>query len=190
MGDPRKIRAKYSGPAHPWNADRIAEEKQLIYDYGLKNKKEIWRLQSRLRDYSQQAKELIAATGRQAELEQAQLFGKLQRLGLVSQAAKLDDVLGLSLKNLLERRLQTQLVRKNMARTMKQSRQFISHGHIIVDGKIITSPSYLVTVQEEPSISFITASSLASSAHPERQPIEKKRKPRKAPEKRGRRRRQ
>ncbi|PIN72350.1 30S ribosomal protein S4, partial [Candidatus Woesearchaeota archaeon CG10_big_fil_rev_8_21_14_0_10_47_5] len=41
MGDPRKIKKKYSTPIHPWQRARIEEEGVIIKDHGLKNKKEV-----------------------------------------------------------------------------------------------------------------------------------------------------
>ena len=38
MGDPKKIRKKYSTPKHPWEGARIEEEKKLLKDYGIKKK--------------------------------------------------------------------------------------------------------------------------------------------------------
>lgn len=172
MGDPRKIRRKYSGPAHPWQKKRIEEEKKILKDYGLKNKTEIWKTSSKLKSFSSQAKKLIATRGEQAEKEKKQLLGKLQRLGLIKQDAKLDDVLSLTLKNLLERRLQTLLVRRHLAKSMKQARQFITHEHVAVNDKKITAPSYLVLVNEEPTMTFVQSSSLSNSEHPERKVVE------------------
>jgi len=41
MGDPKQTRKKYATPSHPWNRERIEEERVIKRDYGLKNKKEI-----------------------------------------------------------------------------------------------------------------------------------------------------
>ena len=60
------------------------------------------------------------------------------------------------------------MVKKNLARTMKQSRQFITHRHIKVKDMELTSPSYLVSTQEENVIAFKTNSSLNQEDHPER----------------------
>ena len=97
MGDARRLKKKYIGPGHPWQKTRIEEEKKLKQKYGLKNKKEIWKLNSRMKNYADTAKKLIAATGPQAEKEKTQLFSKLKKLGLISQTAKLDDILGLTI---------------------------------------------------------------------------------------------
>ncbi len=169
MGDPRKIRSKYSGPGHPWRKARIEEEKKLLQEYGLKTKREIWKALSKLKSISSQAKKLIATRGMQGEKEKKQLLMKLQKLGLIKSGAQLDTVLSLTLKDLLERRLQTRLVRKNLAKSMKQARQFITHEHVLINSKKISAPSYLVLLDEDATISFAQSSSLANQEHPERQ---------------------
>ena len=67
----------------------------------------------------------------------------------------------------MERRLQTQVVRRGLARTMKQARQMIVHRHIMVGDKIITSPSYLVKAEEEDKIKFAPKSPFSNPDHPE-----------------------
>jgi small subunit ribosomal protein S4 len=74
----------------------------------------------------------------------------------------------LSSKNILERRLQTQVLRKNLARTIEQARQLITHKHIMVNKKVITSPSYFVSAEEENQIEYAENSHFASDVHPER----------------------
>lgn len=173
MGDPRRIRKKHSNPVHPWQKERIEEEKILLKEYGLRNKTEIWKTTTLLKNFAAQAKKLIATTGPQAGKEKIQLMQKLAKLGVIPKTAELDDVLGLSVKALLERKLQTIVFRKGLAKNIKQARQFITHGHIMVKNKKVTSPSYLIDIDEEPSIAFIATSPLSKSDHPERQLKEK-----------------
>lgn len=168
MGDPRKIRKKYQTPSHPWQKERIEEEKVLSKEYGLKNKKEIWKVYSLLRTFLKLAKKLSASSGSQAEKEKKQLLDKLHRLGLIEKTAGLEDALDLKVKDLMERRLQTLLVRKGLARSIKQARQFIIHKHIMVDKKKMSVPSYIVRRDEENMISFSAGSKLAADDHPER----------------------
>lgn len=168
MGDPRKIRKKYQTPRHPWQKARIEEEGAILKEYGTKNKKEIWKMQSILRDFSDRAKRLIAAKTPQAEKERKEMLSKLQSMGLVSAEAGLDDVLGLTLRNILERRLETLIYKKSLARSMKQARQFIVHGHVMVGDRKVNSPSYLVSVREEGLIRFAAKSTLNDPEHPER----------------------
>ena len=168
MGDPKKTRKLYRGPTHPWQKERLESEISLLKEYGLKNKKELWKVDSLLKKYMRQAKRLIALGGEQAEIERRQLLGKLQSLGLLESESGVADVLGISVKALLDRRLQTILHKKHLARSVIQARQFIVHEHVLVEGKKLTVPSYLVTVAEENAISMAPGSSLADPEHPER----------------------
>ncbi len=171
MGDPRKTRKKYSTPSHPWQKFRIDEEKEFIKTYHFKNKTEIWKLASKLKGYFGQVKKLTALKTAQAEKEKKLLLSKLQNLGLLPASAQLVDILSLQLKDVFERRLQTIVFRKGLARSVKQARQFITHGHIFVGDKKITSPNYLITKKEEDLIKFRVTSSLSDPEHSERKPV-------------------
>lgn len=168
MGDIRRQRKKYQGPSHPWQKKRLDMEKPLVREYALVNKKEIWRMNSIARDIAQQAKKLIAQTSEQAEKEKKQLLGKLYKLSLMSPDTPIEEALGIELKDVLERRLQTQVFRKNLAKTMKQARQMIIHSHIKVNEYVVTSPSYMVSAQEELQLSYAERSPFTSEMHPER----------------------
>lgn len=168
MGQSKSQRRKYKTPSHPWNRQRIAAERELLEEYGLVNKKEIMRIESLLRNLKTQAKELITRSDKQAELEWEQLRARLNRLGLVDGAMKIEQVLDLSMKNIMERRLQTQVVRKGLARSMMQARQFITHQHILVGSHKISVPGHFVSANEENMISFASDSSYADMNHPER----------------------
>jgi len=150
MGDPRRrFKKKYEKPRHPWQADRIEEEKKLLKEYGLKNKRELWRTMSIVRNFRRNARRLLALRTEQARKEEKQLLSKLQRMGLLKEEATLDDVLSLTVEDLLNRRLQTMVYEKGLARTIRQARQLIVHGHILVNGRKVTIPSYFVKPEEE-----------------------------------------
>ncbi|MBW2997206.1 30S ribosomal protein S4 [Candidatus Woesearchaeota archaeon] len=168
MGDPKRHKKKYSAPAHPWQKARIEEEKELLKEYGFKNKNEIWKMVSFLRAAAAQAKKLVTLSGPQAEKEKELLLSRLKRYGLLSPEAGLADILSISLRDVLERRLQTQVYKKNLANSVNQSRQFITHEHVCIGGRVITSPSYLVSISEESQISFRHSSHLSDTEHPER----------------------
>lgn len=167
MGDPKRIRSKYDTPVHPWQKERLETEKSLVQKYGLVNKKEVYKANSRLKKYKDLAKSLVAKQGDQAEVEKNHLFSKLKSLNLI-QEDSLDNVLGLSTEQLLDRRLQTVIVKLGLARSVKQARQMIVHKHVSVNGKKITSPSYLVNVSEEGNITFHSSSAFVDEEHPER----------------------
>ncbi len=172
MGDPKRQRKRYETPSHPWIKERLDSERVLMRKYALKNKKELWRHETQLKEFRRRARRLLAARGRQAEVEKVQLLQRLNRLGLLPADAVLDDVLSLGLEDILDRRLQTVVFRKGLARTIRQARQLIVHGHIEVNGQVIRSPGYLILKEEESTITYSRNSPFAKESHPERVVIE------------------
>lgn len=171
MGKPKFSRKKYETPSHPWQEDRIKAENELIKKYGLKNKREIWKAETKLRNYRGQARELLAKvrTGDpQSKKESDQLLMSLSRMNILKPNATLDDVLALDTESILSRRLQTLTYLKGLARTPNQARQLIAHGHLAIGGRKVTVPGYIVTKEEESEISYITQSPLNDTMHPAR----------------------
>ena len=160
----------YETPNHPFQGERIAEEHGLVDTYGLKNKEELWRVQSQLRSFRREARDLLGSVQMDegAEDEDEEFLARLKRIGVLDDGDELDDVLSLEINDLLERRLQTVAYRKGLANTTQQARQFIVHGHVTVDGARVTRPSYTVDVSEEDAIEFDENSELADELHPER----------------------
>ena len=147
----KRQQKKYEKPLRPWDRTRIEAEKKLKQNYGLRRKKEIWRAESILRNYRRQARNLAAKKDKEKEKI---LIDKLVKIGLLNTGADLDDVLVLNVENLLERRLQTLTFKKGIAKTSKQARQLIVHGHVTIDGKRVRWPGAIVPISEEGKISF------------------------------------
>ena len=169
MGDPKFPSKHYNTPSHPWQKVRIEEERTLIHQYGLKNKKEIWKANTKIRSMRRQARKLTASSGdEQAQKEKGLLLSKLNRIGLLEQDSGLEDVLRMTAENILDRRLQTQVYLQGLASTAKQSRQLIIHGHISVDGAVTRVPGMIVTRLQEKNISYAPSSALNSDLHPVR----------------------
>jgi small subunit ribosomal protein S4 len=168
MGDPRRIRSKYEGPRHPWERERLDEERVTVKEYGLKNKKELWKALAKLKHFSYEAKRLVNIQTEQAEKERKQILERAFRIGLLPRGSSISDMLGLTIKDILNRRLQTIVFKKGLARTINQARQMIVHRHISVSGKKITVPSYYVLLSEEPLVNFMTRSPFTDEMHPER----------------------
>lgn len=171
MGDPKFSRKKYETPNHPWQAARIKEEKDIVRKYGLKNKTEIWKARSKLRQIRGQARDLQGKqlTGiAQVKRETEGLINRLTRMGLISEGAKLDDVLALNVEAVLMRRLQTIAYLKGLASTPVQARQLIVHGHVAVGGRRVNVPGYHVMKAEEMSIEYAGSSPLQNADHPVR----------------------
>ena len=68
------------------------------------------------------------------------------RSGILPETAKLEDVLDLTVEDVLRRRLQTVVHKKGLAYTAKEARVFVVHGHIAMNNKKINSPSYLINI--------------------------------------------
>ncbi|MGP1580463.1 MAG: 30S ribosomal protein S4 [Wolinella sp.] len=64
--------------------------------------------------------------------------------GIFQEANRLEGNTGELLIKLLERRLDNVVYRMGFATTRRFARQMVSHGHILVDGKRVDIPSYMV----------------------------------------------
>ncbi|HET6398860.1 MAG TPA: 30S ribosomal protein S4 [Candidatus Thermoplasmatota archaeon] len=172
MGQPKFPRKKYDTPGHPWKADRFKAENEVVAKFGLKNKKELWKAQTRLREIRAQARGLVSATRNPADTQAAReaqlLLRRLNRQGYLGDNATLNDVLGLDLERILNRRLQSQVYLKGLARTPNQARQFVSHGTIMIGDRRVNVPSYVVRRGEEELIHFDPTAAVADENHPAR----------------------
>ncbi len=168
MGTPRRPRKKYETPEHPWRKERIEAEKLIVKEYGLKNKKELYKMDSKLRGFYRQARLLISKTTEQSKKEEKQLLEKIHKYNMLEKNSRVEDVLNLKLNNIMDRRLQTLVYKQGLAKSINQARQFIVHGHIFVSSRKVDVPSYLVTREEENKIYFDTFSTLANPEHAER----------------------
>ena len=172
MGDPKFSRRSYDTPSHPWQGERIKAEVVLVNQYGLKNKTEVWKAQTILRNFRGQSRELQARLRggeAQAKIESEALIAKCGRMGLLPmEGATLNDILTLNEESILARRLQTIVFEKGMASTVGQARQMIVHGHIFMNGHRVTVPGYIVTRKEEASIMYDPASPFNDEMHPMR----------------------
>ena len=160
MGDPKRIRKKWRGPKHPWRREVLQQELELVGRYGLRNKRELWRAKYMIEKIRFQARRLLAAVD---EEKRRSLIEKLVRMSLLPPGATLDDVLSLTVSDLLERRLQTVVYRKGLAKTIHQARQLIVHGHIAIGDQVVSRPGYLVPRDEEDLVSYAPRSTFTSN---------------------------
>ena len=157
----RKIKKKYKTPKKMWSKERIEVEKILVNSFGLKKKREIWRAQTLLRKYRRLARGLAAKKDKKMEKE---LIEKLSRFGILEKSAGLDDVLGLTVEDILNRRLQAVVCKLGLAKTPKQSRQLIVHGRVRIGDKRTVYPSYLVPKDMEKEIKVLIEKKEQASA--------------------------
>jgi len=172
MGDPKKQKKKYETHRFPWRSDVLQNELRLLGQYGLRNKRELWCHRTMLSKFRGMARSLLSVTTTERAKLEAQFLGKLKRLGILPEDAVLDNVLDMTIEDILERRLQTLVFRKGLAKTVHQARQLITHRHIAIGDKKIFSPSYLVLRDEEDEVSYASTSPLNNPEHPLRGMIE------------------
>lgn len=136
----------YSRPKRPFEKQRIEEENKVKEDFGLKNKREIWKAEARIKEMREKAKVLISA----APEKQKSLFEQLKKIGL--KVESIPDVLSLTKEDYLKRRLQTVVVKKRLAKTPKEARQLITHKKVLINGRVVSVPSFIVPVSLEDKI--------------------------------------
>ena len=179
MGHPKKRKKMHERPRRPWVMQRIKEEKELAEKYGLKNKREIWKAASFIKKYRREIRSILAEIAGRKPTEHTmkkkeEILTSLKRKGILKEStyevesgaeseaedtgegavSRLEDVLALSTEYILERRLQTQVYKKGLANSLKHARQLIVHGHIAVNDRRVTIPSYMVNVEEEKGIGY------------------------------------
>ncbi len=150
----RKLHKKYQKPKRLLDIYRIREEKRLKIKYGLKNMRELWIAKAFLRNVRAQARKLLALPQEIRVKKERLLLDKLISYNILGQDAKIDDILSLKIEAILDRRLQSIVYRKGMAKSILHARQLIVHGFISIDGNRVTSPSALIKAEDESKISY------------------------------------
>lgn len=155
MGDPKKPRKKWESPGHPWIKARLEQELELMNRYGLRNKRELWIAETLLRKIRHRARQLLAIPIEERKKALEVLARKLYNMGIIDKIdIDVNDILALSVEAILERRLQTIVWKKGLAKSVYHARQLIVHGHIAIKGVRVTAPGYLVSRTEEDSVEF------------------------------------
>ena len=163
MGDPRRLKKKYKRPGHPFERERMVEELEYVGKYGLRNKTEFWKSRSMLGKWRNLARQSRTLTKEKATEVQQVLIAKLKRLGFLGPEAQFEDVLLLTVEDVLKRRLQTMVFEKGLAKSIYEARQRIVHNHIQVGNKRINAPSYIVKKDEEKLITYAPSSPFTTS---------------------------
>uniref|UniRef100_A0A1I8H925 Small ribosomal subunit protein uS4 n=4 Tax=Macrostomum lignano TaxID=282301 RepID=A0A1I8H925_9PLAT len=160
---PRIYSKTYSTPRRPFEKERLDAELKLIGMYGLKNKREVWRVKYTLAKIRKAARELLTLEEKDPRrlFEGNALLRRLVRIGVLQEdKMKLDYVLGLKIEDFLERRLQTQVLKLGLAKSIHHARVLIRQRHIRVRRQMVNVPSFMVRLDSQKHIDFSLKSPL------------------------------
>lgn len=154
-------------PRKPFDKERLASEILLVGKYGLRNKREVWRVQLTLAKLRKAARELLTLDERDPRrlFEGDALIRRISKLGLLKEGQrKLDYILGLSVDQFFERRLQTVVMSKNLAKSVHHSRVLIRQRHIAVGKQMVNIPSFMVSTSSDKYIKYAPTSVFVTKA--------------------------
>ncbi|KAI8084568.1 uncharacterized protein BX664DRAFT_331160 [Halteromyces radiatus] len=160
-GASRTYSKTYKVPKRPFESARLDQELKLVGEYGLKNKKEVWRVGLTLSKIRRAARELLTLDEKDPRrlFEGNALIRRLVRIGVLTEdRMKLDYVLGLKIEDFLERRLQTQVFKSGLAKSIHHARVLIRQRHIRVGKQIVNVPSFIVRLESQKHIDFALTS--------------------------------
>lgn len=159
---PRRVYSKsYVTPRRPFEKARLDQELKLIGQFGLRNKREVWRVKYTLAKIRKAARELLTLEEKHPRrlFEGNALLRRLVRIGVLDESKmKLDYVLGLKVEDFLERRLQTQVFKLGLAKSIHHARVQIRQRHIRVRKQIVNVPSFIVRLDSQKHIDFALTS--------------------------------
>ncbi|KAK2571784.1 40S ribosomal protein S9 [Acropora cervicornis] len=155
---PKAVCSKtYTTPRRPFEKERLNQELKIIGEYGLRNKREVWRVKYTLAKIRKAARELLTLEEKDAKrlFEGNALLRRLVRIGVLDEnRMKLDYVLGLRIEDFLERRLQTQVFKLGLAKSIHHARVLIRQRHIRVRKQLVNVPSFIVRLDSQKHIDF------------------------------------
>merc|ERR1711934_1326915 len=144
-------------PRRSYDKERLDAELKLIGTYGLKNKREIWRVGLVLSKVRAVARQLLTLEERdpQRVFQGQALMRRMIRYGILDEdKQRLDYVLALKIEDFMERRLQTLVFKRGLAKSIHHARVLIHQKHIRVGRQIVDIPSFMVRVESQPHIEF------------------------------------
>ncbi|VDP25121.1 unnamed protein product [Echinostoma caproni] len=129
---PKVFGKTYATPRRPFEKERLDQELKLIGEYGLRNKREVWRVKYALAKIRKAARELLTLDDK----DPRRLFGE----------------------DFLERRLQTQVFKLGLAKSIHHARVLIRQRHIRVRKQMVNCPGFMVRLDSGKHINFSVTS--------------------------------
>uniref|UniRef100_A0A2K6MSY1 Small ribosomal subunit protein uS4 n=1 Tax=Rhinopithecus bieti TaxID=61621 RepID=A0A2K6MSY1_RHIBE len=134
----------YVTPRRPFEKSRLDQELKLISEYGVK---------FTLAKIRKAARELLRLD--EKDPRRNVLLRRLVRIGVLDEGKmKLDYILGLKIEDFLERRLQTQVFKLGLAKSIHHARVLIRQHHIRVHKQVVNIPSFIVHLDSQKHIDF------------------------------------
>lgn len=160
-----KGKKRSNTPKTPFNKERLIAEMQLVGEFGLRNKKELYTFQKMRDDVKKQASSLLIEVDETKFTVRARaLLHKLKKQGVMvetvdffdrnSITSNLEKILDLDLPSFLSRRLQHRVFENGMAVSVHQARRFITYRYITVGGNTVNKPNFIVNYDQNSAIQF------------------------------------
>ncbi|KAL6567719.1 40S ribosomal protein S9-2 [Orobanche gracilis] len=147
----------FKKPRRPYEKERLDAELRLVGEYGLRCKRELWRVQYALSRIRNNARDLLTLDEKDPRriFEGEALLRRMIRYGLLPENKnKLDHVLALTVENFLERRLQTLVFKVGLAKSIHHARVLIRQRHIRVGRQVVNVPSFMVRLDSQQHVNF------------------------------------
>jgi len=120
-------------PRRPFEKERLDNEMKVVGEFGLKNKREVWRVALLLAKMRANARQLLTLDEKNSKriFEGNALLRRCVRLGLLEEDKReLDYVLAIKVGDIMARRLQTLVFKQNLAKSLHHARVLIRQRHV------------------------------------------------------------